>query len=227
MPHVLAVRPGQNLIIQHLAVLIHRDVQKQSVRKRELGFMLLRRPVAGIVGKRNQLGRLHQIQRNVVRNGLHGNSGNHHVQHKNENQNRGEKAAGSRRHHRTENVVEQNFGAIAHACPTQFPALRCLLLRCGNFNANGQIGRRHNARRAGQQKRKLAIALQLFAASFARIEMPTHLDALKIARGRNEPVVQITCQIGTNRGALHDASSFAPPSKFVKPAGAVAWLASL
>jgi uncharacterized protein YcfJ len=45
--------------------------------------------------------------------------------------------------------------------------------------------------------------------------------------GSSESVVQVTGQIGTNRGALHRASSFAPSSKECKPVGATARPASL
>ena len=71
MPHVPAVRSGKNLIIHHLAVLIHGHVHEQTVRKRKFGFVLFGRPVAGIVGEREQFRRLHQIQRHIVLNRLH------------------------------------------------------------------------------------------------------------------------------------------------------------
>jgi len=48
MPHVPAVRSGKNLIIHHLAVLIHGHVHEQTVRKRKFGFVLFGRPVAGL-----------------------------------------------------------------------------------------------------------------------------------------------------------------------------------
>src|SRR6266403_3247880 len=71
MAQVHAVRAGNNLVADHLTVLIHGDINEQAVRKGKLDVMLLRRPGRWVLGKADQL-RGEDIQRHVIRNGAHG-----------------------------------------------------------------------------------------------------------------------------------------------------------
>src|SRR5262245_60492279 len=54
---VETLRPGQDLVSDHLAVLIDGDVQEQAVWQRQLEVMLLRRPGLRVVRKGDELRR--------------------------------------------------------------------------------------------------------------------------------------------------------------------------
>src|SRR6266403_2951263 len=111
MAQVHAVRAGNNLVADHLTVLIHGNIDEQAVRKGKLDVMLLRRPGRWVLGKADQFRGAEDIQRHVIRNGAHRDSGSDQLQDQNKNENGGEKSAGSRNGERAKNIVEQKFRA--------------------------------------------------------------------------------------------------------------------
>src|SRR5258708_36224146 len=95
MAQVDTVRAGNSLVADHLVVLIHGDIDEQAVRKGKLDVMLLRRPGRWVLGKADQFRGAEDIQRHVIGNGAHGDSGSDKLQDQNKNENGGEKSAGS------------------------------------------------------------------------------------------------------------------------------------
>src|SRR5882724_13275529 len=206
MLHFPGVRSRKNLVANHLALRVHSDIEHQTVRKGELTIVILRSPIAWRVRESDEFGGLHQIQRNVVRNGLNGDARRHQLEHEDEYKNGGHEATGCGKRKRTKNVVEKNFRAIADALPAAGPILRLLSLRRSDFDANSEIGRRERTRRTGKQNGKLAIALQLFTAVRAGFKMFAHFTALGGTRGALDNIVEIPRQLGSNGGALHGMS---------------------
>src|SRR5271163_2511338 len=81
-----AARAGENLVVDHLAVRIHGDVQQKTVRQGKLDIMLLERHRLRILRERDQLGRAHEIRGNIVLHRLHDHAGSDHVKYQSENQ---------------------------------------------------------------------------------------------------------------------------------------------
>src|SRR5882762_11441184 len=106
MAQVNAVRAGNNLVANHLAVLIYGDINEQAMRKSKFDVMLLRRPRRRIVGEADQFGGPKNIQRHIIGNGAHGDPGSDKLQDQNKNENGGEESAGSRNGERAKYVVE-------------------------------------------------------------------------------------------------------------------------
>src|SRR5438094_6834157 len=92
MLHFPGVRSRKNLVANHLALRVHGDIEHQTVRKGELTIVILRGPIAWRVRESDKFGGLHQIQRNVVRNGLNGDARRHQLEHEDEYKNGGHKA---------------------------------------------------------------------------------------------------------------------------------------
>jgi len=207
--HFKSARPGKNLITNHLALSVHGNIEHQAVRKGELGLVILGRPIAGGVRKSDEFCGLHQIQWNVVRNGLNGDTRRHQLEHEDEYENGRHKAPGCGKRKRTENIVEKNFGAIADTLPAAMPILRLLGLRRGDFDAHGKIRRGERTGRTGKQNGKLAITLQLLAAVRTNFKMFAHFATLGGPRRTFNDVIKIPCQLGSNGRALHGISSFA------------------
>src|SRR5262249_61333669 len=191
MLHVLGTRTGNNLIVDHAAVLVDRDVHQQTVRKSQLGIVLFRGPAARRIGKRDELGRLQDIQRSIVGVGLYGEAGSHHLQHHHEDQHGGNKTAGGWDGERTEYIVEQDFRAITETLPARARIESVLNLGCRNLDANRQIRRGRYARGARKQYGQLAIALQLLAADRAGFKMCAHFKAFAGARRAFHRIIEI------------------------------------
>src|SRR5438876_9623247 len=206
MLHFLGVRSRKNLVANHLPLRVHGNIEHKTVRKGELTIVIFRGPIAWRVRESDEFGGLHQIQRNVVRNGLNGDPRRHQLEHEDEYKNGGHEATGCGKRKRTKNVVEKNFRAIADALPAAGPILRLLSLRRSDFDANSEIGRRKRTRRTGKQNGKLAIALQLFTAVRAGFKMFAHFTALGGTRRALDNIVEIPRQLRSNGGALHGMS---------------------
>jgi len=88
------------------------------------------------------------------------------------------------------------FGPVARACPRNFQLCHGLFLCCPATLI--RTARSPEAQRAGardKQKESFDSVAALRGNWRTHRDDVPHLDALKIAAGRNEPVVQITCQI--------------------------------
>jgi len=75
MAQVHAVRAGNNLVADHLAVLVHGDIDEQAVGKSKLNVVLLGRPGRWILGKADEFRGAEDIQRYIIGNGAHGDPG--------------------------------------------------------------------------------------------------------------------------------------------------------
>src|SRR6266403_238106 len=139
MAQIHAVRAGNDLVADHLAVLVYGDINEQAVGKSKLNIVLLRRPGRWILGKADEFRGAQDIQRHVIGNGAHGDPGSDKLQDQNENENGGEKSAGSRNGERPKNIVEQEFRAIANFAHAAVKILRGNGLRGGYANTHGQI----------------------------------------------------------------------------------------
>jgi len=203
---LLVVRAIDYFISNHLSARIHNHVHQEVVLEDRVGMLHFGHDVCREIGKRNQLGGTQQRCGNVVGIGLHGDTRKDHVQYEYENDDRGEESAGGRNGQRTENIVEQDFGAILDALPATRPALCFLGLRGGNLDAYGKIRRRQTARRTGQQHGKLAIALQFFTAIGAIVQMLAQSGALFRARRGGQRVIQISGELILDLLAGHDFS---------------------
>src|SRR5258708_19360637 len=145
----------------------------------------------------------HEIESHVVLHGAHGDARHDHLEHQNEDQNRGEKSPGGRKSQRTENVIEQDFGAILDAADAAVPILRMLRLSCSNPNAHGQISGRNALRYARKHNAELAEFFQFAAANVARFEVLPDQDALLDARSTGHGIIEITREFGAYGVALH------------------------
>ena len=133
----------KNFIVQHLAAIVDCDIDLEALRKRELDLVLLGSPSLRIIRNGNQLRRTKDIERNIVGNSLQGGTRCHQLQHEDEDHNGGKDPTSGGNRQRAKNVVEKNFGAVAHLAQTAGPILRLLRLRCSHFNANSQIDWRY------------------------------------------------------------------------------------
>jgi len=106
MLHFQGLGTRKNLVADHLALGVHGDIQKQAMRKREFGIVLLRGPISGRIGKRNELGGLHDIQWNVIGNSLDRDARRDQLQHHGKNKNGGNDAAGGGQRNGTKDVVQ-------------------------------------------------------------------------------------------------------------------------
>src|SRR4029077_19649627 len=156
-----------------------------------------------------QFRRAKDVERHVIGNGAHGDSGDDELQDDDENKNGGEKSAGGRKGERAENVVEQKLRAIADSLQAAGQILGRKGLRGGNANAHSQIRGRQIPGYAGQQHREFAIALQLFAAWSAGFQMLADVNALFYRSGAGHRVVQIASQLAVYLVALHGSSPVA------------------
>src|ERR1700675_481766 len=104
MAQVDTVRTRKNLVADHLAMLIDGDIDEQAVRERKLNVVLLGRPGGRVIEKGDQPREAEDIERHVVGDGAHGDSGNNELQDDGKNENGGEKSAGGRKRQRTENI---------------------------------------------------------------------------------------------------------------------------
>src|SRR6266481_132910 len=200
-------RTGENLVTGHLAVRIHGHIDQQAMRQREFEVLLLGRPGLRIVRKGNQFGGAHEIEINVVLDGAHDSTRHYYLEHQHKNQDGGEKSAGGRHGQRTENVVEQNFGAVLDTANAAGPIPRMLRLSGSDFNADGEIGRRNVFGDTRKHNRQLAEALQFLAANVAPFEVLPNLDALCDARSAGDCIIEITSEFSSYRSALHGRPS--------------------
>ena len=136
MAQVDAVWAGNNLVADHLAVLVHGNINEQAVRKRELHVVLLGRPGRWIIGKGDQFRGTENIQRHVIGNGAHGDPWSDELQDQNKNEDGREKSAGSGNRKRAENIVEQKFRPIAQPACTAAEILGRKDLRSSYANAH-------------------------------------------------------------------------------------------
>src|SRR6266403_4950855 len=139
MAQVHAVRAGNNLVADHLAVLIHGHINEQAVGKSKLNVVLLGRPGRWVLGKADQFRGTKDVERHIIGNGAHGDSRSDKLQDQNKNENGGEKSAGSRNGERPKNIVEQKFRAIANFAHAAGKILRGNSLRGGYTDAHGQV----------------------------------------------------------------------------------------
>lgn len=146
-----AVRARENLVVGHAAVGIDGDVEEQAVGQRKFEVTLVCIPGLGIVGKRDEFRRLHEVERNIVLDGANGDARRNHVKDHDENEDGGEESAGSRKCERTKNVVEQNFSAVFDAAQTAGPIVFVLSLGSGNFDAHSEVDGRNGLGNAGKQ----------------------------------------------------------------------------
>src|SRR6266851_1270976 len=202
-PEFQAVWAGENLIIGHVALGVDGDVQQQAVRQRKFEVVLLRGPSLRIVRKRNQLCGAHQIESHVILDGADGSARHDHLEHQHENEDGGEESASGWNGQRSEDVVEQNFGAILHAARAAGPILRMLRLRGSHLDAHGETGRRNVAGHTREHNGQLAETFQLLAANAATFQVLPNLYALCNARSAGYSIIEITRQFGSYRVALH------------------------
>src|SRR5260370_2595246 len=198
-----ARRPGENLVVHHPAVGVNSDIHEQAVRQGEFQIVLLRGPRLRILRERDEFGRTQNIQRHIVGVGLHDDARHDQLQNEHENENRGEKSAGSGNRERTEYVIEKDLGAVTHAAPTAGEILSGFDLGGSDANADGKVRRRSKFWRVRQQNGQPAIAFQLSAAMGANFQMFANLDALFGARRLGDGLVEISRQPGTYSLALH------------------------
>src|SRR5260370_9703668 len=173
-----AVWAGNNLIIGHVALGIDGDVEQEAVGQGKFEVVLLRGPGLRIVRKRNQLGGAHEIERHVVLHGAHSDARPDHLKHQHEDENGGEESAGGWNGQRTENVVEQNFGAILDAAHAARPILRMLRLSGSNLDAHGAISKRNVFWGTRKQNGQVLETIPRLAANAARFQGLANPDAL-------------------------------------------------
>src|SRR5713226_2633822 len=206
-PELRAARAGDNLVVGHVALGVHRDVKQQAMRQRKFEVVLFRSPGLRIVGERNELGRAHQIDGHIVLHGARGDSRHDHLEDQHENENGGKETAGGRNGEGAENIVEQNFRAILYAAHAAWPILQLLRLSGGDLDANGKIRWRNILRHARQQHRQLAEFLELRAAAVATFQMFANRDAFFDASRARQSIIEISRQIFSYRCALHGRPS--------------------
>ena len=112
-------------------------------------------------------------------------------------------------------VLQNDSRMILELPEAACPILRLLRLRRRHLDAHRQIRGRNIFRHARQQHAQLAEPLQLFAAAAATIQVLANRCALAHALFANQRVIQITCQILSYRGALHESPS---PAGFTRGA---------
>ncbi len=194
---------GENLIIGHLAVGVHGDINEQAVRQRKFEVLPFRRPGLRIVRKRNELGGAHEIESDVILDGANGGAGHDHLEDEDKHKYGGEESAGGRNAQRAENVVEKNLGAILYAAYAAGPIARMLRLSSGDFDADGKINRRNIPGDAGKQHCQPAETFEFLTANIAAFEMLPDLGTLCNARSAGDCIIEITRQIRSYCIALH------------------------
>src|SRR5205823_6729863 len=115
--HFGRIGTGKDLVANHFAVCAYGNIEHEAVRKCELGIVIFRSPISGRVGKSEQLGRLHDVERDIVGNGLNGDARRHQLKNEDENQHGGNETASGGQCDGTKNIVEENFHAIAETLP--------------------------------------------------------------------------------------------------------------
>ena len=174
--------------------------------------MLFGRPRFRVIGKRNQLRRAHQVDGHIVFHGAHGDSRSNHLKHQRKNQYRRKQSAGRWNCQRAKHVFENDSGMPPELPEAAYPILR--LLR-GHLDAHREICGRNIFRHAREQHRQLAEPLQFLAAAAANSQVLADGCAFLHAPFANQRIIQITSQISSYRGALHESPS---PAGFARGA---------